>query len=88
MAGFLVSRRIGWMLPRALAIVASVTLLVAALAPAVAAKPTTSLGHQSRQKITRIGTTGLRLDWAHPLGSYNDPNVDSNTFYVQLLQNF
>ena len=44
---------------RLAAIGASVTLLAAAFAPVVQAKPITSLGHQSIQKVTKIGTRSL-----------------------------
>ena len=43
-------------LTRLLALGASVALLVGAVAPVAAARPTTSLGHQSKPKVTRIGT--------------------------------
>jgi hemolysin activation/secretion protein len=46
------------------------------------------LGAEIHTTITKIGDTALRLDWAHPVGNYNDPTVDSNTFYMQLLQGF
>ncbi len=46
------------------------------------------LGAEVHTGITTIGDTALRFDWAHPVGSYNDPNVSSDTFYVQLLQTF
>ncbi len=32
--------------------------------------------------------TLLRLDWAHPLGSYSATNVDDNRFYFRLTQKF
>jgi len=46
------------------------------------------LGAELHTGITTIGDTAIRFDWAHPVGSYNDPNVDANTFYIQLLQTF
>jgi len=46
------------------------------------------LGGELHTDITTLGDTALRLDWAHPVGTYNANNVSSDTFYVQLLQNF
>ena len=46
------------------------------------------LGAEFDTDITTVGNTGIRFDWAHPIGSYNATNVDSNTFYIQLLQTF
>ena len=46
------------------------------------------LGGELHTDVTTLGDTALRLDWAHPIGSYNATNVSSNTFYLQLLQNF
>jgi hemolysin activation/secretion protein len=34
------------------------------------------------------GNTKLRLDWAHPIGDYDSPEVDDNTFYAGLTQYF
>jgi hemolysin activation/secretion protein len=45
-------------------------------------------GAELHTNFTTLGDTALRLDWAHPVGSYNDPNISSNTFYLQLLQVF
>jgi len=41
---------------RLAAVGAALSLLVTAAAPVAAARPTTSLGHQTRQKLTRVGT--------------------------------
>jgi len=41
---------------RLAAVGAALSLIVTAAAPVAAARPTTSLGHQSTQKLTRIGT--------------------------------
>jgi hemolysin activation/secretion protein len=46
------------------------------------------LGAELDTDILKVGSTGVRFDWAHTLGNYNDPSVDSDTFYVQVLQNF
>ena len=45
-------------------------------------------GAELHTDITTLGDTAVRFDWAHPVGSYNDPNVSSNSWYIQLLQNF
>jgi hemolysin activation/secretion protein len=46
------------------------------------------LGAELHTGITTLGDTAVRFDWAHPVGSYVDPNVSSNTFYLQVLQTF
>ena len=46
------------------------------------------LGGELHTNITTLGDTALRLDWAHPVGSYNDTTISSDTFYLQLLQDF
>ena len=46
------------------------------------------LGAEFDTDILKVGNTGIRFDWAHPIGSYTATNVDSNTFYIQLLQTF
>jgi len=46
------------------------------------------LGAELHTGITTLGDTAVRFDWAHPVGSYRDPNIDSDTFYLQLLQTF
>jgi hemolysin activation/secretion protein len=46
------------------------------------------LGAELHTDVTTLGDTALRLDWAHPVGSYQATNIDSDTFYMQLLQNF
>ena len=46
------------------------------------------LGAELHTGITTIGDTSVRFDWAHPVGTYRDTNVGSDTFYVQLLQTF
>jgi len=45
-------------------------------------------GAELHTDITTLGDTALRFDWAHPVGNYNATNISSDTFYVQLLQNF
>ena len=45
-------------------------------------------GAELHTDVTTLGDTALRFDWAHPVGHYNDPNVSSDTFFVQLLQDF
>ena len=46
------------------------------------------LGAELHTGVTTIGDTSVRFDWAHPVGTYRDTNVGSDTFYVQLLQTF
>ena len=46
------------------------------------------LGAELHTGITTLGDTSVRFDWAHPVGTYRDTNVGSDTFYVQLLQTF
>ncbi|MEW5942908.1 MAG: ShlB/FhaC/HecB family hemolysin secretion/activation protein [Pseudomonadota bacterium] len=46
------------------------------------------LGAEAKSRPFKFGDTKLRLDWAHPVGSYNDPDVDNNTYYLRLTQNF
>jgi hemolysin activation/secretion protein len=46
------------------------------------------LGAELHTGITTLGDTSIRFDWAHPVGTYRDTNVGSDTFYVQLLQTF
>ena len=45
-------------------------------------------GAELHTDITTLGDTSVRFDWAHPVGSYNANNISSDTFYVQLLQDF
>jgi hemolysin activation/secretion protein len=45
-------------------------------------------GAELHTNVTTLGDTAVRFDWAHPIGSYNATNVSSDSFYVQLLQNF
>jgi hemolysin activation/secretion protein len=45
-------------------------------------------GAELHTDITTLGDTAVRFDWAHPIGTYNDPNVSDNSWYIQLLQNF
>jgi len=46
------------------------------------------LGAEFDTEILKVGNTGIRFGWAHPIGSYAATNIDSNTFYIQLLQTF
>ena len=38
--------------------------------------------------VLKLGKTGIRIDQAHPTGSYAATNVEGDTFYVQLLRTF
>ena len=46
------------------------------------------LGAEVETGASTVGTTKLRFDWAHTLGSYQSPEVDNNTFYLRLSQTF
>lgn len=46
------------------------------------------LGLEAVAKIVPVGDTTLRLDWAHPVGSYRATNVSDDTFYINLKQAF
>jgi hemolysin activation/secretion protein len=46
------------------------------------------LGAELHTGISTLGDSSIRFDWAHPVGTYRDTNVGTNTFYVQLLQTF
>ena len=34
------------------------------------------------------GETTVRVDWAHPVGNYDSPQVDNNSFYFRVQQDF
>ncbi len=46
------------------------------------------LGLETTAKLVPVGDTVLRLDWAHPLGTYVSDRVSDDTFYFNLKQNF
>lgn len=46
------------------------------------------LGAELNAHIIKSGETRLRLDYAAPLGSYDEERVDNGTFYVRLSQTF
>lgn len=46
------------------------------------------LGVELAHDWTSTSVTRLRLDWAHPLGSYTSTTVDDNSFYLRLQQSF
>ncbi len=46
------------------------------------------IGIEAIADVIPLGDTTLRLDWAHPLGDYDEPSVDDNFFYFRLSQFF
>ncbi len=46
------------------------------------------LGAEATASLFDFGDSKLRLDWAHPVGSYQSSTVDDNTFYARFTQNF
>jgi len=46
------------------------------------------LGIEAKADLTDVGTTKVRFDWAHPLGNYKSNEVDNDTFYLRLSQEF
>jgi hemolysin activation/secretion protein len=46
------------------------------------------LGLEATTELIPTGDTSFRLDWAHPLGNYSSREVDDNTFYFRINQNF
>jgi hemolysin activation/secretion protein len=46
------------------------------------------LGVELSRDWTASSVTRLRLDWAHPLGSYQSVTVRDNSFYLRLQQTF
>lgn len=46
------------------------------------------LGFETDAKIIPVGDTVVRLDWAHPIGSYDSTRISDDTFYFNLKQNF
>lgn len=48
----------------------------------------TGIGAEFAADIIPVGPTKLRLDWAHPLGSYTSNTVADNTYYFRIQQDF
>ena len=46
------------------------------------------LGAELAADIFPVGPTKVRLDWAHPLGDYDSDEVDDNSFYFRVQQDF
>lgn len=46
------------------------------------------VGAEVSVKPFKFGESILRFDWAHPVGSYESPQVEDNTFYVRFTQTF
>ena len=46
------------------------------------------IGIETKANLFKFGESKLRLDWAHPVGSYESPTVDDDTFYFRVSQNF
>jgi hemolysin activation/secretion protein len=46
------------------------------------------LGVELAADLVPVGPTKVRLDWAHPLGNYNSDQVDKNSFYFRVQQDF
>jgi len=46
------------------------------------------LGAEFAADIIPAGPTKLRLDWAHPLGTYTSSDVADNTYYFRIQQDF
>lgn len=46
------------------------------------------LGAEISADLVPTGETVLRLDWAHPIGSYNSTTISDDTFYFNLTQRF
>lgn len=46
------------------------------------------LGFEAEANIVPAGSTTLRMDWAHPIGSYNATTVSDDTFYISVKQKF
>jgi hemolysin activation/secretion protein len=46
------------------------------------------LGAEVSVKPFKFGESTLRFDWAHPVGSYKNDNIDNNSFYVRFTQTF
>lgn len=46
------------------------------------------IGFQATGDLVPAGETKFRLDWAHPIGSYDSQEVSSNTFYFGMAQDF
>lgn len=46
------------------------------------------LGAEFVANVIPAGETSLRLDWAHPIGDYDSPEVEDNSYYFRLEQAF
>jgi hemolysin activation/secretion protein len=46
------------------------------------------LGVEATANIVPVGDTVVRMDWAHPIGDYRSTAVSSDTFYLNLKQEF
>ena len=60
---------------------------VAGIAPDVALY-SAGVGAQLATNIIPIGQTTIRLDWAHPIGSYTSNDVRDNSYYFRVQQDF
>ena len=46
------------------------------------------IGVEAKANLFKFGETKLRLDWGHPIGSYDSTIMDNDTFYFRLAQSF